>query len=119
VDRLDSQNGNYEIFVSDQKFIANNIVIATGTKDGFPIFEDNSVLKVSSIIWATGYKSDFSWIGMDVTDAQGLPLTERGISTVKKGFYFIGILFQFGLTSGLVGDVGRDAAYISRHILHN
>jgi putative flavoprotein involved in K+ transport len=96
-----------------------NLPRVAGTKDGFPRFEDNSVIKVSSIIWATGYKPDFSWIAIDVTDETGWLVTERGISPVKKGLYFIGIPFQFGLTSGLVGGIGRDAAYISRHILHN
>ena len=91
----------------------------SGTKDGFPMLEDNSVLKVSSIIWATGYKPDFSWIGMDVTDTKGWPVMKRGISTVKPGLYFVGMPFQFGLTSGLVGGIGRDAAYISSHILHH
>ena len=89
----------------------------SGTENGFPKFEDNSVMKVSSVIWATGYKPDFSWIGMDVTDETGWPLTNRGVSPVSKGLYFIGMPFQYGLTSGLVGGVGRDAAYISRHIL--
>jgi putative flavoprotein involved in K+ transport len=90
----------------------------TGTENGFPKFGDNSVLRVSSVVWATGYKPDFSWIGMDVTDETGWPLSDRGVSPVRKGLYFIGMPFQYGLTSGLVGGVGRDAAYIFRHI-HN
>ncbi|HPM03199.1 MAG TPA: hypothetical protein PK816_13670 [Candidatus Cloacimonadota bacterium] len=44
-------------------------------------------------------------------------MTKRGISSTNYGLYFIGMPFQFGLTSGLVGGVGRDADYISRHIL--
>jgi len=87
-----------------------------GTENGFPKFGDNSVLRVSSVVWATGYKPDFSWIGMDVTDETGWPLSDRGVSPVRKGLYFIGMPFQYGLTSGLVGGVGRDAAYIFRHI---
>jgi putative flavoprotein involved in K+ transport len=88
-----------------------------GAENGYPKSEDNSVIKVSSVVWATGYKPDFSWIGMDVTDETGWPLTNRGVSPVSKGLYFIGMPFQYGLTSGLVGGVGRDAAYISRRIL--
>jgi putative flavoprotein involved in K+ transport len=88
-----------------------------GTENGYPKFEDNSVIKISSVVWATGYKPDFSWIGMKVTDETGWPLTYRGVSSVRKGLYFIGMPFQYGLTSGLVGGVGRDASYISRHIL--
>ena len=90
-----------------------------GVKDGFPTLADGTIIKVRSIIWATGYRPDFSWIGLDVTDETGWPVFERGVSPVKKGLYFMGMPFQFGLTSGLVGGVGRDAAYIARHIKHN
>ena len=85
----------------------------------FIILDENGrIVKVRSVIWATGYKPDFSWIGLDVTDETGWPVTRRGISTVQKGLYFVGMPFQYGLTSGLVGGVGRDARFISRH-LHN
>jgi putative flavoprotein involved in K+ transport len=33
--------------------------------------------------------------------------------------YFIGMIFQYGLTSGLIGGVGRDAAFIVKHIHRN
>jgi len=33
-----------------------------------------------------------------------------------QGLYFAGIIFQFGLTTGLVGGVGRDAAYVVNHL---
>lgn len=91
----------------------------SGTKDGYPVFEDNSTLKVNTIIWATGYRPDFSWIEDDVTDETGWPATYRGISSVKEGLYFTGMPFQFGLTSGLVGGVGRDSEFIARHIRNN
>jgi putative flavoprotein involved in K+ transport len=94
----------------------NNLPRVAGTKEGFPMLEDNSIIKVRSVIWATGYRPDFSWIGLDVTNEHGWPLARRGISTVRKGLYFVGMPFQYGLTSGLVGGVGRDAAYITRHI---
>jgi len=91
-----------------------------GVENGYPKLEDGTIIKVKSIIWATGYRPDFSWIGMvDVTDETGWPVTDRGVSPVKKGLYFMGMPFQFGLTSGLVGGVGRDAAFIARHIKHN
>jgi putative flavoprotein involved in K+ transport len=32
--------------------------------------------------------------------------------------YFMGMIFQYGLTSGLVGGVARDAAYIEKQILN-
>jgi putative flavoprotein involved in K+ transport len=56
---------------------------------------------------------------MNGMSESGWPETYRGISISNKGLYFIGMPFQYGLTSGLVGGVGRDAKYISRHILHH
>jgi len=92
-----------------------------GVENGQPKLEDGRLVTVSSIVWATGFKPDFSWIDLKVTDEKnGWPLTNRGVSSDIKGMYFIGMLFQYGLTSGLVGGVGRDAAFIVKHILqHN
>ena len=91
-----------------------------GVEDGQPKFEDGRIVTVSSIVWATGFKPDFSWIGLKVTDEKnGWPMTKRGVSTEVKGMYFIGMLFQYGLTSGLIGGVGRDAAFIVKHIHRN
>lgn len=88
----------------------------TGVRNGFPLFPDGKILEVSSVIWATGYKPDFSWINEGISDQSGWPAGRRGISDRIKGLYFIGMPFQYGLTSGLVGGVGRDAEYISRFI---
>jgi putative flavoprotein involved in K+ transport len=88
-----------------------------GVSDGQPRLEDGRVIPVSAVVWSTGYRPDFSWIDMDVTDSTGWPVTQRGIIPGRKGLYFVGMLFQFSLTSGLVGGVGRDAAFISRHIV--
>jgi putative flavoprotein involved in K+ transport len=88
-----------------------------GVENGQPKFIDGKVVNVSSIIWATGFKPDFSWIDLKVTDEKnGWPLTNRGVSVENKGIYFMGMLFQYSRTSGLVGGVGKDAAYIAKHI---
>jgi putative flavoprotein involved in K+ transport len=92
----------------------------TGVSNGQPILEDGRIATISSIIWATGFKPDFSWIDLKVTDeTNGWPITKRGVSTEVKGMYFIGMLFQYGLTSGLMGGVGRDAAFVVKHIHRN
>lgn len=90
-----------------------------GVQNGLPQLEDGRVLTVTSIVWATGYRPDFSWIKFDVTDNSGWPQSNRGISEKFKGLYFVGMVFQFGLTSGLVGGVGRDAAYVVNHLTKN
>jgi putative flavoprotein involved in K+ transport len=90
-----------------------------GVQNGQPQVQDGHVLPVSSIVWATGFKPDFSWIHLDITDETGWPRQNRGISEKYKNLYFVGMLFQYGLTSGLVGGVGRDAAFIVDHLQKN
>jgi putative flavoprotein involved in K+ transport len=53
---------------------------------------------------------------MNVTDESGWPRTYRGISNDVNGLFLTGMSFQFGLTSGLVGGVGRDAAFVVNHL---
>ncbi len=88
----------------------------SGVKNGLPQLEDGRVISVTSIVWATGYKPDFSWINLDVTNEHGWPKTVRGISQEFRGLYFVGMVFQFALTSGLIGGVGRDAAFVVNHL---
>lgn len=90
-----------------------------GTDNGHPKLEDNSVIRVSSVVWATGYKPDFSWIDMKVTDETGWPVSVRGVSPLFRGLFFVGMPFQYGLTSGLIGGVGRDASVITQRIGSN
>jgi len=87
-----------------------------GVQDGLPLMESGQILSVDSIVWATGYKPDFSWIKLNVADDNGWPKHRRGVAQDFKGLYFVGMVFQFGLTSGLVGGVGRDAKFVVNHL---
>jgi putative flavoprotein involved in K+ transport len=88
----------------------------TGTLNGMPDFDGTSVQPPATLIWATGYRPDLSWLPSLTIGANGLPLTQRGVVDDIPGLYFVGLPFQYALTSGLVGGVGRDAAYIAGQI---
>lgn len=88
----------------------------TDAKYGKPVLEDGRILNPSAIIWCTGFNKNFSWLEESATDDNGYPIAERGISTVLDGLYFVGMLFQHALTSHLIGGVGKDAAFIAKHI---
>jgi putative flavoprotein involved in K+ transport len=90
-----------------------------GVSNGQPKLEDGTVMPASIIIWATGLKPDYLWIDMKILNETGWPDTHRGISSAYKGLYFAGSKFQFGLTSNLIGGVGRDAAFIAKFIKKN
>ncbi|MFO7934726.1 MAG: NAD(P)/FAD-dependent oxidoreductase [Bacteroidales bacterium] len=87
-----------------------------GVHKGLPLLDDEQTLTVTSIVWATGYRPDFSWIKFEVTDRTGWPKNKRGVSSEYRGLYFVGMVFQFGLTSGLVGGVGRDTKFVVDHL---
>jgi putative flavoprotein involved in K+ transport len=76
--------------------------------------EDGRIADAANIVWATGYRSAFDWVDLDVFDQEGLPIHDRGI-TAEPGLYFIKLFFVSSLAS-LVGDVGHDAEHIAQHI---
>lgn len=86
-----------------------------GVRDGVMVAQDGTAIEASTVIWATGYRPDFSWIhGLDVDEA-GYPFHDRGISTRVPG---LGLPFQYGLTSGIIGGAGRDARHLARRLPH-
>lgn len=70
---------------------------------------------ISSVIWATGYSYDFSWIDVPVFDEQGYPIYDRGITDIS-GLYFVGLHWLYRWGSGLFYGVGRDAEFVVNHI---
>ena len=57
-------------------------------------FEDGSEQDIDAIIWATGYRSDFSWIEVPaIKGASGNILHRRGV-TDAAGLFFIGLTWQ-------------------------
>jgi putative flavoprotein involved in K+ transport len=66
---------------------------------------------ISTIIWATGYKFDFSLVKLPVFDEDGYPIQQRGV-TRYPSLYFVGLPFLHTFKSGLLFGVGDDAAHI-------
>ena len=84
-----------------------------GARDGRPLLADDSVHDVSTVVWCTGFRPDFSWVEPATVDEQGWPLQERGLAVGAPGLYFLGIPFLFGFTSMLVLGADRDAAFVA------
>ncbi|MDF3061169.1 MAG: FAD-dependent oxidoreductase [Microvirga sp.] len=70
---------------------------------------------VTSIIWATGYTTDYSWLKVDGFDENGKPKHQRGIST-EPGIYFLGLPWQSRRASSFIWGVWHDARYLAEHI---
>ena len=70
---------------------------------------------LGSLIWATGYAFDFSWIDLPVLNAKGEAVHEHGITPVP-GVYFLGLPWLSKMSSSFLSGVGDDAARIAEHI---
>ncbi|MXZ95890.1 MAG: SidA/IucD/PvdA family monooxygenase [Acidimicrobiaceae bacterium] len=70
---------------------------------------------VTSIIWATGYRVDYSWLKVDSFDETGRPVHHRGISAVP-GIYFLGLPWQTRRGSSFIFGVWQDAKLLADHI---
>jgi putative flavoprotein involved in K+ transport len=73
---------------------------------------DPSAEGIRSIIWATGYAIDFSWIDLPIFDERKEPIQHRGV-TAAPGIYFLGLRRQYKLKSSLLSGVGEDAAHLA------
>jgi putative flavoprotein involved in K+ transport len=78
-------------------------------------FSDGSGLDIGSVIWATGFRNDHSWIDAPIFDDRHRVVHRRGV-TDSAGLYFLGLTWQYTRGSALIGWVGDDAAYIADQI---
>jgi putative flavoprotein involved in K+ transport len=90
----------------------------TGVQDGKPVLESGEVLDVANVIWCTGFHSGFSWIDLPVV-GELEPHHARGVAKEVPGLYFVGLEFQYSMSSEMVHGVGRDAKYIAQQVARN
>jgi putative flavoprotein involved in K+ transport len=96
----------------DAAGVARHDAKVVGVQEGKPVLADGTVLDVANVIWCTGYRRDYSWIGAPVMGPDGYPEEVRGVSPTVPGLYFLGVPFSFAFTSMLVAGAGRDAKYV-------
>jgi len=64
------------------------------------------------VIWATGYRPDYSWIHIPGVARDGQVTHQRGVTDVP-GLYFLGLPWQHTRGSALLGFVHEDGAYLA------
>lgn len=77
---------------------------------------DLAAAGVSSIVWATGYAADYSWLNVDAFDEHGRPRHRRGVSS-EPGVYFLGLPWLSRRGSSFIWGVWHDARYVADHIV--
>ncbi len=83
---------------------------------GAPTELDLAALNITNVIWATGFRLDYSWIELDLNlTAEGYPEQTQGVSN-HPGLYFMGLQLMHTRKSGLIFGVGEDAEHITTHI---
>lgn len=66
---------------------------------------------ITSIIWAMGYTSDYSFVKLPLTDEDGFPITQRGV-TQYPGLYFVGMSWLSRRNSAILFGVNYDVEHI-------
>jgi putative flavoprotein involved in K+ transport len=81
-----------------------------------PVLElDLTEVGITSILWATGFDVDYSWLKVDAFDKKGKPKHERGISA-ETGIYFLGLPWQSRRGSSFIWGVWHDAKFLADQI---
>ena len=71
--------------------------------------------KIKTIIWATGYRPDYSWLEVPVLDRKGLVRHDGGVVD-SPGMYLMGMQFLRRRKSALIDGAGDDARDLSEHL---
>lgn len=73
--------------------------------------------EIGTVLWATGYRRDYSWLDVpDAFDPSGEIVQHHGVSPVP-GLYTIGLNFQRYRASHFIGGVGADALPLARELV--
>ncbi|PFN21905.1 flavin-containing monooxygenase [Bacillus cereus] len=87
-----------------------------GASENKIMFQNGDTYGVQSIIWSTGFVSDYKWIEIKkAVNENGFPNHIKGISSVR-GLYYIGLPWQSQRGSALICGVGKDADYLFSEI---
>jgi len=76
---------------------------------------DLAAAGVRSVVWATGFSSDWSWVKAPVFDGTGYPTHHRGVTTVP-GLYVLGLPWLHTWGSGRFAGIARDARHLAAQI---
>ncbi len=100
----------------DGEFEAPHRFDATRVEASPPLLLDFARTGIRSIIYATGFKPDYSWLEIPVLDRKGNIRHDGGVVTDAPGLYVVGLPFLRRRKSTLIDGVGDDARELSGHI---
>jgi putative flavoprotein involved in K+ transport len=87
----------------------------TKVDDAPPLGLDLKRGDIQTIIWATGYRPDYSWLEVPVLDRKGFIVHDGGVVS-SPGMYLMGMQFLRRRKSALIDGAGDDARELSAHL---
>ena len=81
-----------------------------------PLGMDLTSGEIATIIWATGYRPDYSWLDLPILDRKGLIRHDGGV-VESPGMYLMGQQFLRRRKSALIDGAGDDARDLSDHLV--
>ncbi|SDC06353.1 putative flavoprotein involved in K+ transport [Geodermatophilus telluris] len=81
----------------------------TGVTGRTARFANGTTVDVDAVVWATGYRSDHSWLDVPGVVVDGQVRHDAGVTAVP-GLHVLGLPWQTCRGSALLGFVGADAA---------
>ncbi len=88
----------------------------TRVADAPPLGMDLTDGAIRTIVWATGFRPDFSWLDAPVLDRKGQVRHDGGVVTESPGLYLMGMQFLRRRKSALIDGAGPDARDLGAHL---
>ena len=88
---------------------------ATRVDDSPPLTIDLTTGKIRSIVWATGFHSDYSWLDVPVLDRKGRIRHDGGVVD-SPGMYVLGLTFLRRRKSSFIHGAEDDVRDLSAHL---
>jgi putative flavoprotein involved in K+ transport len=88
---------------------------ATEVEAAPPLTMDIAASGIRTILWATGYGPDFSWLDVPVLDRKGQVRHDGGV-VASPGMYLMGMQFLRRRKSALIDGAGDDARDLCAHL---
>jgi putative flavoprotein involved in K+ transport len=80
-----------------------------------PATLDPAAAGITSIVWSTGFRPDWSWVELPIFNGAGYPVHRRGVTAIE-GAYVLGLPWLHTWGSGRFVGVGRDAGFLAEHL---
>jgi putative flavoprotein involved in K+ transport len=71
--------------------------------------------RISTVVWATGYRRAYPWLRVPVLDGHG-EIHHQGGVTPHRDLYVLGLNFQRRRNSSFIDGVGDDARFLAEHM---